>query len=287
MKNVLFIQSTIMYGYIYLTTNLVNGRKYWGKRQYGKKEPYLGSGKLLKQAIKKYGKENFSKQIICDCETKEQLNNKEKHFIALTNAVYSKEYYNISYGGDGGKYGSISEETRKKLSIACTGKKNGFYNKTHSEETKKHLSEIRKNQSSWNKGIPISDEQHQKLLKGRKEYFKKNPHPFLNKHLTEEHKQKISKARKGKYCGENHPMYGVHKYGSDSPAYGHKVSEETKEKISKSNCKYIRTILTPNGNIETTNNLYQYNKKHKIRLGPNRKKSKGYILLSEELIKKD
>ena len=56
-----------MYGYIYLTTNLVNDMKYIGQRKYGQPEPYLGSGVYLKRAIKKYGQINFiwNLRILC------------------------------------------------------------------------------------------------------------------------------------------------------------------------------------------------------------------------------
>lgn len=45
-----------MYGYIYETTNLINGKKYIGKRVKPKFDGnYKGSGKVLKHAIEKYG----------------------------------------------------------------------------------------------------------------------------------------------------------------------------------------------------------------------------------------
>ncbi len=48
-----------MYGYIYLTTNLINKKKYVGQHKSSKfDERYKGSGKLIKKAFKKYGKEN-------------------------------------------------------------------------------------------------------------------------------------------------------------------------------------------------------------------------------------
>ena len=51
------------YGYIYITENLINGKKYIGKAKYKnesyKNTNYLGSGKLITAAIKKYGRENF------------------------------------------------------------------------------------------------------------------------------------------------------------------------------------------------------------------------------------
>ena len=48
---------------IYKTTNLVNGKIYIGKDK-NNNPSYLGSGKILKLAIKKYGKENFTKETI-------------------------------------------------------------------------------------------------------------------------------------------------------------------------------------------------------------------------------
>lgn len=94
-----------MYGFIYITTNNINGMKYIGQRKYDKKEKwksYLGSGIYLNRAIKKYGRENFSREIIEECETKEILDNQEKHWIQFYNAVNSKNFYNIANGGNGG-----------------------------------------------------------------------------------------------------------------------------------------------------------------------------------------
>lgn len=62
-----------MYGFIYITTNHINGKKYIGQKNYdknGRWKEYLGSGIILKQAIQKYGVDNFSKEIIEECETK-------------------------------------------------------------------------------------------------------------------------------------------------------------------------------------------------------------------------
>jgi len=83
---------------IYLTTNLINQRKYIGLDS--KNNPkYLGSGKALKLAIKKYGKENFEKRTLCYCGSFEELLEKEKYYIKKYNAVKSPEFYNIAEGG--------------------------------------------------------------------------------------------------------------------------------------------------------------------------------------------
>ena len=94
-----------MYGFVYITTNHVNGKQYIGQRKYdkqGKWKEYLGSGVVLSKAIKKYGLENFSKEIIENCKTKEELNAREKFWINYFNAVNSDNFYNIAKGGDGG-----------------------------------------------------------------------------------------------------------------------------------------------------------------------------------------
>lgn len=87
---------------VYLTTNLINGKKYIGKDSLDKKS-YLGSGKILKQAIKKYGKENFKKEVLCKCNSLIELEQIEKYLIAYYNADKDGKYYNITKGGSGGK----------------------------------------------------------------------------------------------------------------------------------------------------------------------------------------
>ena len=50
---------------IYLITNLINGKQYIGVEKKYKPE-YFGSGKLVKEAIKKFDKENFKKEILIE-----------------------------------------------------------------------------------------------------------------------------------------------------------------------------------------------------------------------------
>ena len=92
-----------MYGYIYITTNLINNKKYIGKHKSKIfDEKYKGSGILLWKAIKKYKIDNFSTKIIEECYSEEDLNNKEKYWINKYNAVNSREFYNMKNGGEGG-----------------------------------------------------------------------------------------------------------------------------------------------------------------------------------------
>lgn len=93
-------------GYIYLTTNLVNGKKYIGQSSFTSKEStsYLGSGKYLIKAVKKYGKHSFHKDIIEEGNfSVKHLDELEIKYIKDHDAVKSPNYYNISPGGRGGR----------------------------------------------------------------------------------------------------------------------------------------------------------------------------------------
>lgn len=103
-----------MYGFIYITTNKINGKKYIGQKKYnGREHRYLGSGVYFKNAVKKYGKENFIRETICECETKELLDEAEKRYIKIMNAVESDNFYNISSGG----INNINMCNRNKIAI--------------------------------------------------------------------------------------------------------------------------------------------------------------------------
>ena len=86
---------------IYETINKVNGKRYIGQDK-NDDPAYLGSGHLLQKAIQKYGRDNFVKTILERCTTKEELDEREKYWIKITNAQKSKNYYNIVQGGTGG-----------------------------------------------------------------------------------------------------------------------------------------------------------------------------------------
>jgi group I intron endonuclease len=87
---------------VYKTTNLINGKFYVGKDTKNK-QSYLGSGKLLKQAIKKYGKENFKKEVLEHCTNLCDLDKQEIYWIFKTNAIDNG--YNLAKGGSGGDTG--------------------------------------------------------------------------------------------------------------------------------------------------------------------------------------
>ena len=99
--------------YIYKTTNLINNMIYVGQTSK-RNNSYLGSGKYLKRAIKKYGEENFTIEILEECKNKEDLNQREKYWIQELDSTNVKIGYNIADGGQGGWLGDLVNENRKK-----------------------------------------------------------------------------------------------------------------------------------------------------------------------------
>lgn len=102
--------------FVYLTYCLENGKAYIGKYEGSETSMYLGSGKLLKRAIKKYGKKSFTRVILERYNNREECREGEKKWIQLFDAVDSTKFYNIAKGGEGGDtYTGIIGDDRVKL----------------------------------------------------------------------------------------------------------------------------------------------------------------------------
>jgi group I intron endonuclease len=207
--------------FVYLTTNLVNGKQYVGSHEGNLNDSYLGSGKILRMAIKKYGIENFQREVIVKCDPSINLILEEK---------YIKEYntlqpngYNISpTGGTNKNGGKLSEETKNKISKKLKGRK------------------------AWNKGIPFSRESKQKMSDKRKGIK-----------LSEETKQKMTVFQKGRIkspeeCkniseskkGQNNPMYGKDSWNKGIKGkqcwVSNDILKETKFILSSKLNKYLK-----------------------------------------------
>jgi group I intron endonuclease len=139
--------------WIYLTTNKINGKMYVGRNS--RRAPnYYGSGNNILQAIEKYGIENFELTILedlgPDCSLREAIDCEKKwieHFQAPVNPMF----YNISWNTGGmGKGDTHSEETRKVLSEKQ--KKICEANNGLPPEWKNNVIEAIKGRIPWNKG---------------------------------------------------------------------------------------------------------------------------------------
>lgn len=180
---------------IYKVTNKINGKIYIGKHQTkNPNDGYFGSGKFIKSAIRKYGKENFAKEVLFIFETELEMNQKEKELIT-EEFVSRKDTYNAGVGGEGGphfKGKSHSDDAKKKMA--------SFKGKTHSKEAREKI-------SASNKRRTLSEETKRKLSEKAFSRSKKTQKPTKEKYITqksskekyimtEEHKMKISASVK-------------------------------------------------------------------------------------------
>jgi group I intron endonuclease len=94
---------------IYLITNLVNHKKYIGLTKNSIAERMAKhiqaakseEGFLLHRAIRKYGKENFTIELVEDNLTLEDAYEKEKFYIQKHNTYFKNELgYNMTLGGE-------------------------------------------------------------------------------------------------------------------------------------------------------------------------------------------
>lgn len=198
-------------GYVYLTTNFVNGKQYVGQHlatEFDTK--YKGSGTALKYAFEKYGWENFKCEVICWCSTQEELNYREECEIVF-HSTFSPNGYNLKHGGLNGKW---LVESRKKGSVA---QKKRFEN----PEERKKQSEAHKGQVAWNKGVTPTKEQVEKQKNTLKMYWD-----------NEENRIKASMAQKKRF--ENPEE---RRKASDSHK-GKKPSIEALKNMSEAQKKY-------------------------------------------------
>lgn len=152
---------------------------------------------LMKRAIKKYGWKNIKHEILFQNLSKDKACKKEIELINLYDSTNKQKGYNISQGGEGTIGVKPTEESKQKNRIAHLGKKASL-------ETRKKISESNKGKHN----IKRTEEQKKKISEATKKAMQ---NPAVRKRLSETH------------SGKNHRNYGKN------------LSEETKEKIRKSN----------------------------------------------------
>lgn len=152
------------FNYVYVTTNLINGKQYVGDRSCNcepEKDKYLGSGRpYFENAKIKYGKENFKKEILEKFDTKKEAFNAQEKYIIQFNTLFPNGY-NISPKGGHGVKDCFAEESKQKISRKLQGH-------SVSEKTRLKIKKTRKLKGiePWNKGkklSPLSEEHKQHI----------------------------------------------------------------------------------------------------------------------------
>ena len=136
---------------------------------------YATSDMHISRAIRKHGWENFSVSVLERGLSAEQVDERERYYIALGDYTNPRYGYNSESGGNKNK--KHSDETRRKMSKAHTGR-------TFSEETRRKMSKA-------HTGKIVSEETRRKISESNK------GKTFKDKTFSEEHKQKLSEAHLG------------------------------------------------------------------------------------------
>jgi rubrerythrin len=202
-----------MFFIIYKTTNKINGKMYIGKHQTSiLNDGYLGSGKLLKQAINKYGVENFDREILFTFENEQDMNAKEAELVT-EGFCRRDDVYNLCPGGKGG-FGYINGAGLNTSGVAKRDYSEISRKAIETKSTRSYevTSDVRQLISENNRKTNHSRGQKtSRSLKGRIK--------------TEDHKRNISESLKAKgnkqqvlccpVCGFEGKPPNIHKYHFD------------------------------------------------------------------------
>lgn len=148
-----------MFYYLYEIRNNLNGKIYIGvHRTKSLDDGYMGSGKVLSDAIRKYGIENFTKTILEKFDNSTAMYAKEKE-VVTDEFLLREDVYNLRRGGTGG------------FDYINNNGLGGFAGRNHTEESKKkqgHVptederkaASVRAIGNNYNPNIKLTGENH-------------------------------------------------------------------------------------------------------------------------------
>lgn len=204
---------------IYLWTNLINDKKYVGQAQsfYRRMADYRYGkfNKYMKNAIEKYGIDNFDITILEQDVELDMLDEREQYWLDYYRSYDMDKGYNICQYASTTRGYRHSKESKQKMSDSTKeklkdplikakvqGKNNGMYGK-------KHTNEWRKNHSGWLKNRWQTDESYRlfwsKKMSGANNYF-------YNKHFVGDKNPRARKVR----CVELNAIYTTIKEASEA-----------------------------------------------------------------------
>jgi len=237
-----------MYYTTYETTNNINNKYYIGvHKDINLDYRYMGSGKAIKNSIKKYGIENFSKLVTGVWRT-EQISYLMESWIVDLEEVKNTQSYNLKPGGMGGSNKGLnlgipkSPQTKLKMSIAAKGVPKSEAHKKScqlaalnrdpmTQDTKDKISLSNKGKKSY---IRTDEIRNKNKISATGKIASKESREKMSiaakhkKPMTQETKNKISSSNKGKTYSEK-TIKNMSKGALNRPM----MTQETKDNISK------------------------------------------------------
>lgn len=183
--------------YIYKTTCDVTGRWYVGMHSTTKLDDgYMGSGKILRYSIRKYGVENHTKEILEFLPTREELVLRE---IEIINKELMSDglCMNLKEGGQGGFFNIEAVKKGRAITDKILEKKYG-------SDFRKIVVKNYRNSLSHDDKLILSNK-----IKEAHKNINFNFKTFEGKTHSDETKRLISEKMKGTGVGEKNSQFGT------------------------------------------------------------------------------
>jgi len=191
-----------MYYIIYKTTNLINNKFYIGMHKTKDLDDgYLGSGKYLINSIKKYGIENFKREILFNFNTEEEMRNKEKELVTEEFLLENEgKTYNLLVGGKGGYSFINKNDIKDKTTYFGFEKNNASILGIKANEVK---NDKFKNDIKW------KEKYSKNLSKAMKKLYPLGTGPFKDKKHTKETIEKMKEKALCRGLGNENSQFGT------------------------------------------------------------------------------
>ena len=183
---------------IYLVTNLVNGKQYVGQTKHGHTKGRWKEHNVIREdyntifhnAIKKYGTENFSVEVVEDNISDEDIDQREIYYIDFYNTFHANGHgYNMTKGGRGMLGYRPTKKTKQKV------KKSTIETwKRMKKEDPERYAQLCLNRSLALKGLPKS-EQHRQTLSVIASQRVGEKNSFYGKHFSDQSKEKLRESK--------------------------------------------------------------------------------------------
>lgn len=162
--------------------------------------------------MKKYGAHNFEWEVLEECESHQELDEMEFHYIKQFRSHVDENGYNLTFGGYGCSGYKLTKDQRMKISNSNVGVKKTEYHK-------KKISSIKKLQWSDKESVYNSEDFRRKLSNSHKEH--KNGMYGRNHSQRAKDKMRFKAMQR---AGDKHPLFG--KKGKNNPNFNRSNSKK-------------------------------------------------------------